>query len=198
MVMDVTDEDAQRDSIATARAERGPINICVPNAGIAEGRSLGKTSLATWRRTMATNLDGAFLTIRECLPDLVAADWGRVIAVASVAGIRGLKGAPAYGASKHGLVGLIRSLSEDYLGSSVTFNALCPGYVDTEIVQRNIAAIAERIGGDREKALALMRDANRHKRLIAPAEVAAAAMWLVGPGSESVNGQAIEIAGGQA
>lgn len=198
LVMDVTDEDSVRDSISTARAERGPVAICVANAGLAEGRSLGKTSLAFWRNMMATNLDGAFLTIRDCLPDMLAANWGRVIAVASIAGVRGLKGAPAYAASKHGLVGLIRALSEDHLGTGITFNALCPGYVDTEIVERNITSIAARIGGDREKALALMVEANRHRRLIAPSEVAAAALWLVGPGSASVNGQTVEIAGGQA
>ena len=197
MVIDVTDEDALRDGLAAARAERGPITICVANAGLAEGRGLAKTSLSFWRKIMATNLDGAFLTIRDCLPDMLDAGWGRVLAVASVAGLRGLKGAPAYTASKHGLVGLIRALSEDHIGSGVTFNALCPGYVDTEIVERNIELIAQRIGGDRAAALKLMVEANRHRRLIDPTEVAAAAMWLVGPGSDSVNGQAVEIAGGQ-
>lgn len=197
LVMDVTDEASVQGGIAAARAARGPVAICVANAGIAEGRSLAKTSLGFWREMMATNLDGAFLTIRECLPDMLAADWGRVIAMSSVAGVRGLRGAPAYTASKHGVIGLIRSLSEAHLGSGITFNAICPGYVDTDIVARNIDSIASRIGGDRERALAMMVEANRHNRLLDPDEIAAAAMWLVGPGSQSVNGQTIEIAGGQ-
>ncbi|MBV7409413.1 SDR family NAD(P)-dependent oxidoreductase [Maritimibacter sp. DP1N21-5] len=196
-VMDVTDEASVHDAVAAAREAHGPITIVVANAGIAEGRKVSKTPLELWRRVMATNLDGVFLTIRECLDDMEAADWGRVIAISSIAGVRGLKGAGAYSASKHGVIGLIRSLSEDYLGKGLTFNAICPAYVDTDIVTRNVDAISERIGGDRESAMAMMRDVNRHKRLLQPSEIAACAMWLCAPGSESVNGQTIEIAGGQ-
>ena len=146
---------------------------------------------------MATNLDGAMVTIRECLLSMRQAEWGRVIGVSSIAGLKGLKGAPAYTASKHGLIGLTRALSEDYLGTPFTFNALCPGYVDTPIVERNITSIAQRAGLNAVEALDVMVNANRHKRLIEPEEVAAAALWLCGPGSGSVNGQCIEIAGGQ-
>lgn len=195
--MDVVDEASVEAGVAAARAARGPILIHVANAGIAEGRSLRKTTLDAWRRTMAINLDGAFLTIRACLPDMQAARRGRVIAIASIAGLKGLKGAPAYSASKHGMIGLIRGLSEDYLGSGITFNALCPGYVDTDIVTRNTAAIAERAGIDQAAALDLMVSQNRHGRLIRVEEVAAAALWLVSGAAQSVNGQAIEIAGGQ-
>ncbi|MEQ9259254.1 MAG: SDR family oxidoreductase [Roseovarius sp.] len=198
LVMDVMEEASVTEGIALAIAERGPVQICIPNAGIAEGRALHKSDLAHWRRILATNLDGAFLTIRECLTPMRASGWGRVIAISSVAGIRGLKGAPAYTASKHGMVGLIRGLSEDYMGQPLTFNAVCPGYVDTDIVRKNTASIAERTGMSPEEALKLMADTNRHKRLLAPEEVAAAVLWLCGPGSESVNGQTIEIMGGQA
>jgi NAD(P)-dependent dehydrogenase (short-subunit alcohol dehydrogenase family) len=196
-VIDVADEASTVQGIAAAIAARGPVTICVANAGIAEGRSLPKTDLGFWRRMMAVNLDGAFLTIRECLPGMRAEGWGRVIAVSSIAGVRGLKGAPAYTASKHGLIGLVRGLSEDLSGSGITCNALCPGYVETEIVSRNVASIAARTGMAEAEALALMVGQNRHGRLIAPEEVAAAALWLCAPGSESVNGQAIEIAGGR-
>lgn len=195
--MDVTVEASVTSGVAQAIAARGPVRICIPNAGIAEGRALHKTDTEFWRRTMATNLDGAFWTIRECLHDMRRADWGRVVAVSSIAGIRGLKGASAYTASKHGLIGLIRALSEDYLGTGLTFNAVCPGYVDTEIVTRNAATIAARAGMTETAARATMIAANRHDRLIAPDEVARAVLWLCGPGSSSVNGQAIEIAGGQ-
>jgi NAD(P)-dependent dehydrogenase (short-subunit alcohol dehydrogenase family) len=197
-VIDVADEASVIEGVAAATAARGPVTICIANAGIAEGRALTKTDLAFWRRMMAINLDGAFLTIRACLPDMRQAGWGRIIAVSSIAGLRGLKGAPAYTASKHGMIGLVRGLSEDLLGSAITANALCPAYVDTEIVSRNTDSIAARAGVSRDEALQMMVGANRHGRLIAPSEVAAAALWLCAPGSESVNGQAIEIAGGQA
>ena len=195
--MDVSDEDSVIAGVQAAAKARGPVAICVANAGIAEGRALHKTDLDFWRKTMAINLDGAFLTIRESLASMRDADWGRVIAVSSIAGIHGLRGAAAYTASKHGMIGLIRSLSEDYMGGPITFNALCPGYVDTPIVTRNTAAISQRAGISEAEALKVMTDANRHKRLVKVEEVAAAAMWLCGPGSESINGQTIEIAGGQ-
>lgn len=198
VMMDVTVETSIIDAVQRATRAHGPITICVANAGIAEGRSLQKTELSFWRRMMATNLEGAFLTIRECLRGMEETGWGRVIAVASVAGVRGLRGAPAYTASKHGVVGLIRGLSEDYLGSGITFNALCPGYTDTEIVLQNTESIAHRAGISPEAARELMVSANRHGRLVDPVEVAAAALWLCEPGSESVSGQAIEITGGQA
>ena len=196
LAMDVTDESAQRDTIAKAVAARGPIQICVANAGIAEGRALQKTEMDLWRRIMATNLDGAFVTIREAMRSMVQADWGRVIAVSSIAGIRGLKGGGAYAASKHGLIGLIRSYSEEYLGGPITFNALCPGYVDTPIIDANLDAIQKR-GFSQEQAMEMMVGSNLHKRLIDADEVAQAALWLCAPSAASVNGQTINIAGGQ-
>ena len=196
LAMDVTDESAQRDTIAKAVAARGPIQICVANAGIAEGRALQKTEMDLWRRIMTTNLDGAFINIRESMRSMVQADWGRVIAVSSIAGIRGLKGGGAYAASKHGLIGLIRSYSEEYLGGPITFNALCPGYVDTPIIDANLAAIQKR-GFSQEQAMDMMVGSNLHKRLIDADEVAQAALWLCAPSAASVNGQTINIAGGQ-
>jgi NAD(P)-dependent dehydrogenase (short-subunit alcohol dehydrogenase family) len=197
MAMDVRDEDDVVGKIAAAVDARGPVQICVANAGIAEGRAVHKTTLEFWRNMMATNLDGAFLTIRECLHGMRETDWGRVITIASMAGVRGLPGAACYTASKHGLIGLTRALSEDYIAKPYTFNAICPAYVDTPIVDRNTDSISQRAGISADEARAVMVNANRHKRLIAPEEIAAAAMWLVRPGSESVNGQTIEIAGGQ-
>ena len=197
VVMDVTDEASVVEGTAAAVAARGPVTICIANAGIAEGRAIPKTDMEFWRRIMATNLDGAFVTIRESLRSMQGADWGRVIAISSIAGVRGLRGAGAYTASKHGVIGLIRALSEDHLGSGITFNAICPGYVETDIVTRNVDAIQARAGISAEAARQVMVDANRHKRLLDPQEVAAAVLWLCAPGSQSVNGQAIEIAGGQ-
>lgn len=197
LAMDVADETSVVHAMQTAVKNHGPISICIANAGIAEGRALHKTNLDFWRNTMATNLDGAFLTIREAMHSMHSQDWGRVIAVSSIAGLHGLKGGAAYSASKHGMIGLIRSLSEDYIASGITFNALCPGYVDTAIIDRNVTSIATRAGISDSAARNLMVDANRHKRLISPEEIATAALWLCAPGSDSVNGQSIEIAGGQ-
>lgn len=196
LAMDVTDEAQQIEAIAQAVSERGAINICVANAGIAEGRSLQKTTMEFWRQIMATNLDGAFITIRESLRSMLESDWGRVIAISSIAGVRGLKGGGAYSASKHGVIGLIRSYSEEYLGSHITFNAICPGYVDTPIIDHNLEVIQKR-GFSREDALNMMVSANPHKQLIPPQDIAEAALWLCSPYSGSVNGQTLEIAGGQ-
>ncbi len=196
LAMDVTDEAQQIEAIAHAVSERGAINICVANAGIAEGRSLQKTTMDFWRQIMATNLDGTFITIRESLRSMLESDWGRVIAISSIAGVRGLKGGGAYSASKHGVIGLIRSYSEEYLGSHITFNAICPGYVDTPIIDHNLAVIQKR-GFSREDAMNMMVSANPHKQLIPPQDIAEAALWLCSPYSGSVNGQTLEIAGGQ-
>ena len=195
LAMDVTDEAQQIEAIAQAVSERGAINICVANAGIAEGRSLQKTTMEFWRQIMATNLDGAFITIRESLRSMLESDWGRVIAISSIAGVRGLKGGGAYSASKHGVIGLIRSYSEEYMGGHVTFNAICPGYVDTPIIDHNLEVIQKR-GFSREDAMNMMVSANPHKQLIPPQDIAEAALWLCSPYSGSVNGQTLEIAGG--
>ncbi|WP_417209877.1 SDR family NAD(P)-dependent oxidoreductase [Antarctobacter sp.] len=197
LAMDVMDETSVVHGIAAAVEDRGPIQICVPNAGIAEGRSILKTDMAFWRTMMATNVDGAFLTIRECLKSMSDTDWGRVIAVSSIAGLRGLKGAPTYTASKHALLGLIRALAADYAKKPYTFNALCPAYVDTDIVDMNVTSIMQRTGWTESEARATMVNVNPHGRLIAPEEVAQAAVWLCHEASGSVNGQAIQIAGGE-
>ena len=149
-----------------------------------------------WRKIMATNLDGAFITIRECMKSMLETDWGRVIGMSSIAGVRGLKGGGAYSASKHGLIGLIRSYSEEYISSQITFNAICPGYVETPIIEQNLDLIQKR-GFSRKEAMAMMVNSNPHKKLISSKEVAEAVAWLCTPQSSSVNGQTIEIAGGQ-
>ena len=195
-VMDVTDETSVYDTIAAAVAARGPIQICVANAGIAEGRASYKTDLALWKRIMATNLDGTFLTIRDCFKLMRGTDWGRVIAVASIAGVRGLKGAGAYSASKHGVIGLIRSFSEDHMNEPFTFNAVYPGNVDTPIIEKYMDLIKKK-GLSKQDAMAIMVQANRHARLIGTDEIVEAALWLCANGSQSVNGQTIEIAGGK-
>jgi len=195
--MDVADEASVVDGVALAVAARGPVQICVPNAGIAEGRALHKTDLEFWRNMMAINVDGCFLTIRECLKSMHGTDWGRVIAISSIAGLKALKGASCYTASKHAMIGIIKGLAADHLGKPYTFNALCPAYVDTNIVPQNITSIMERTNMSEEQAMEVMVGANPHGRLIAPEEVAAAALFLCGEHSGSVNGQALQISGGE-
>ncbi|WIY25471.1 SDR family NAD(P)-dependent oxidoreductase [Parasedimentitalea psychrophila] len=195
--MDVANEDSVVSGVAKAIEARGPVQICVPNAGIAEGRALHKTDMEFWRTMMAINVDGCFLTIRECLNSMHGTDWGRVIAISSIAGLKGLKGASCYSASKHAMIGMIKALAADHLGKPYTFNALCPAYVDTNIVPQNLASIMKRTGMSEKEAMQVMVGANPHGRLIAPEEVAEAALFLCGPNSGSVNGQAIQISGGE-
>lgn len=197
LAMDVTDERSVRDGIAEAAAARGPIAICVANAGIAEGAPFAKMTTDHWRKIMTTNLDGCFVTLQAAMGTLDRDAWGRMIVISSIAGVRGLKGAIAYTASKHGVIGLIRGLSEEYMRSAITFNALCPGYVDTPIVSRNAAEIAARQGITEDEARSYLAGGNRHKTLLEVDEVASAALWLCSDAARSVNGQAIQIAGGQ-
>jgi NAD(P)-dependent dehydrogenase (short-subunit alcohol dehydrogenase family) len=116
-----------REGIASAARARGPVTICVANAGIAEAAPFHRETLEHWRRIMATNLDGAFLTFQAAMATLAPDQPARMIAIASIAGLRGLRNAIAYTASKHGVIGMVRGLSEEYMGGPVTFNAICPG-----------------------------------------------------------------------
>lgn len=195
--MDVAEEASVRDGVAEAASLRGPIAICIANAGIAEPAAFRDETLDHWRATMATNLDGVFLTFQAALATLDRDAWGRMIAISSIAGLRGLKGAAAYTASKHGVIGLVRALSEEYLRANITFNAICPGYVDTPIVDRNAALIAQNARTTEADARDMLARANRHKRLLDTDEVTATALWLCSRGARSVNGQSIQIAGGQ-
>ena len=195
--MDVSDEASVVTGMQSIADHFGSIDICVANAGIAEGQNIRNSSFDFWRKIMAINLDGAYLTIRESLRHMPVQEWGRVLAVSSIAGVRGLKGAHAYSASKHGVIGMIRALCADHAKLPVTFNAICPGYVDTDIIDRNTQSISERAHISQEEARALMVDLNPHGRLITAVEVASAALWICGPGSDSFDGQAMEISGGQ-
>ena len=189
--MDITDET----SVSAGFETLGSVDIVVANAGIAEGQNILKSDTEFWRQIQSTNLDGTYFTIREGLRRMPIDDWGRVIAISSIAGLRGLKGAHAYSASKHGVIGLIRTLAMDFAKRPVTFNAVCPGYVETAIISRNQALIEERTGMDSDSARRVMTDLNPHGELIDPEDVAQAVLWLCGPGSGSTNGTTIEISG---
>jgi NAD(P)-dependent dehydrogenase (short-subunit alcohol dehydrogenase family) len=197
LVMDVDDESSVRDGIAAAAKARGPVQICIANAGIAEGKPFDQTTLADWRRTMATNLDGVFLTVQSALATLAPEDAARMIVISSIAGVRGLKNAVPYTVSKHGVIGLIHGLSEEYMHRPITFNALCPGYVDTAIVRNQLPGLMKRFGVDEDGAIAAIAKGNRSRQLLQVDETTSALMWLCSDGARSINGQTVEISGGQ-
>ncbi len=197
VAMDVADEASVLAGMAEARAAHGPIHICVANAGVAEGRNLAETDADFWRWMMGINLDGCLYTFRACIPDMLEAGWGRAIAISSIAGVKGLKGAAAYTASKHGMIGLVRGLAADFVSKPLTINAICPAYVETDIVTYNLERIMARTGKSEAEAMALMQGANPHGRLIDPAEVAQMALYLCSDAAGSVHGQALQISGGE-
>ena len=197
MVMDVGDEMSVRDGIEAAAEARGPVRICIANAGIAEGGPFEKTSLTAWRKTMTTNLDGVFLTFQAAMATLQPDDPARMIVVSSIAGVRGLKNAIPYTVTKHGVIGLIRGLSEAFLRRPITFNALCPGYVDTDIVRNQLPGLMKRFGVDEQGAIEAIAKGNRHRQLLEVDETTSALMWLCSDGARSINGQTIQISGGQ-
>lgn len=188
---DVTDEA----SVKAMFAEAGPCDIVIANAGASDSAPLGRVTMEHWNAMLAVNLTGTFLTFREGLRQMPG--WGRLIAIASTAGLKGYGYVAPYAAAKHGVVGLVRSIAQEVARKQVTVNALCPGFLDTEMTDRSIANIMEKTGKDRAAALGALTATNPQGRLVQPAEVTAAALWLCGPGSDAMNGQSIAIAGGE-
>lgn len=188
---DVTDEA----SVAAMFRAAGPCDIVIANAGQADSAVLGKTTLAQWNAMMAVNLTGVFLTLRDGLNQMPG--WGRLISVASTAGLKGYAKVAPYAAAKHGVIGLTRSLALEIARRPVTVNAICPGFLNTPMTDHSVQVIAEKTGRTLLEARAALEGMNPQNRLIEPAEVTATALWLCGPGSEGINGQAITIAGGE-
>ena len=194
-ILDVTDEAATGAMFESI----GHADIIIANAGIAESAPLHRTSTEMWHRIMAVNLTGCFLTFRAGLQQLRNAkcSWGRLIAISSITGLSGHRYASAYSASKHGVNGLVRSTAAELASTGITANALCPGYLDTEMTDRSIDNIIAKTGKSREDATGVLADMSPLGRLITPQEVSTAALWLCGPGSDAVNGQTIAINGGE-
>jgi 3-hydroxybutyrate dehydrogenase len=191
VVADVTQEQSVREMFEAA----GSCDIVIANAGAADSGLLARTTLDQWNAMIAVNLTGVFLTLREGLRQMPG--WGRLISVASTAGLRGFAYAAPYAAAKHGVVGLTRSLALEVARRPITVNAICPGYLDTEMTDRSIANIVAKTGKSTEDARAVLTATNPQGRLIRPDEVTATALWLCGPGADSVNGQAIALSGGE-
>ena len=191
LIADVTDENSVADMFELA----GPVDIVIANAGAALSSPFSKTTLADWNAMTQVNLTGVFLTLRAGLNAM--SGWGRLISVASTAGLKGYPYVAAYAAAKHGVIGLTRSVALEVASTAITVNALCPGFLDPEMTSRSVATIMEKTKMTKDQAKASLAKYNPQGRLIHPREVAQAALWLCGPGSGSINGQAIAISGGE-
>ena len=188
---DVTDEA----SVQALFAAAGPLDIVIANAGQADSAPFHKTSLDQWNAMLAVNLTGVFLTFREGLRQMQG--WGRFVAVCSTAGVKGYAKVAPYAAAKHGVMGMVRSLAFEVAKGPVTVNVICPGFLDTELTDQSIRIISEKTGRSPAQAKASLEGLNPQGRLFQASEVTAAALYLCGPGSEGINGQAIVIAGGE-
>ncbi len=197
VVCDVSDVMSVRGMFATVQKEfgRGP-DILVNNAGIAESAPLTKTDDDLWHRHLAINLSGTFYCTRAALPSMIERGWGRVINVASIAGKTGAPYIAAYSASKHGVLGLTRSVALEVAAKGVTVNAICPGYVDTDMTMRGIENITAKTGRPAEEALAALKRMSPQNRLVSTEEVAALALLLASEEGRAINGQAINVDGG--
>jgi 3-hydroxybutyrate dehydrogenase len=196
-VADLTDPHQVDAAFATARAAHGPVTILIANAGAAHTAAFDATAPADWHAMIAANLTTVFLSIRAALPDLRTAGQGRILAVASTAALRGYAYSSAYAAAKHGVLGVVRSLALELATTPITVNALCPGFTDTDLVDRAVDTIRERTGRDAASARAALARFNPQGRLIDADDVAQAALWLCQPSSARITGQAISISGGE-
>jgi 3-hydroxybutyrate dehydrogenase len=195
-VADVADQAAVGAAISKA-ATRQPIDILIANAGIAESAPFAKSDAALFQRMMDVNFMGVVHTIQAVLPSMKNRSYGRIIAVASTAGLKGYAYVSAYSAAKHAVIGLVRSLALELANTPITVNAVCPGFTDTDLVAGSIDNIMKKTGRSREQAMAELARHNPQGRLVTPREVADAVLWLCGEGAGAITGQAIAVAGGE-
>lgn len=196
LVCDVSDPESVSRMFTEMRERFGEADILVNNAGIAESATLVTTSDELWRRHIEINLSGTFYCTRAALPAMLKNNWGRVINIASIAGKTGAPYIAAYSASKHGVLGLTRSIALEVATNGITVNAICPGYVDTEMVSRGVEKITTRTGRTAEEALDSLKQMSPQNRLVTPEEVAAVALLLASDEGRGINGQGINVDGG--
>jgi 3-hydroxybutyrate dehydrogenase len=196
LVADVADQAAISAAVAEASA-RQPIDILVANAGIAESAPFAKSDAALFKRMMDVNFMGMVHAVQAVLPSMRERRHGRIVAVASTAGLKGYAYVSAYSAAKHAVIGLVRSLALELAATGVTVNAVCPGFTDTDLVAGSIDTIMKKTGRSHEQAVAELAKHNPQGRLITPAEVADTVLWLCGEGAGAMTGQAIAVAGGE-
>ena len=194
---DVTDDAALHRAITQAQQQRGPVSILINNAGAAESAPFARHDRALWDRMLAVNLSAVFTTTQALLPGLAQRGWGRVVNIASSAGLVGYRYVAGYVAAKHGVVGLTRALALEYAGSAVTINAICPGFTETALLADSIAAIMAKTGKDEATVRATLTRANPQGRLITPREVAAAVVFLCGADAGSITGLSLPVTGGE-
>jgi NAD(P)-dependent dehydrogenase (short-subunit alcohol dehydrogenase family) len=193
---DVTDGQRIVAAFEEARAANGPIDLLIVNAGIAESAPFHKMTRGSWDRIIATNLTAAFDCARAAIGDLLKSDSGRLLFVASVASLRGVPYAAHYAASKHGLLGLMRSLAAEYARTNLTVNAVCPGYVDTPMTDQSVARVAEITRRSEDDARSAITNMNASARLVDPDAIANIIAMLCLPLSRDINGAAVTIDGG--
>jgi len=192
---DVTDRQNIAGAFDEARAANGPIEMLIVNAGIAESAPFHKMTRDSWDRIIAVNLTGAFETAQAAIGDLLDSENGRLVFIASVASLRGVPYAAHYAASKHGLLGLMRSLAAEYAKTKLTVNAVCPGYVDTPMTDQSVARVSQFTGRGEEFARDAITNMNASGRLVHPDGIATMVTTLCLPQSQDISGAAITIDG---
>lgn len=197
IVTDVSDSASVSAAFDSARQKFGPVHILINNAGQAASAKFTDTDEALWNRIMAVNVSGTYLCTRQAVRDMLQIGYGRIVNIASIAGLRGGAYISAYAASKHAVIGLTRALALELATKNITVNAVCPGYTDTDIVRDAIANIVRKTGRTEAEALESLVATNPQRRLITPEEVAHTVLWVCGPGAESITGQSIVVAGGE-
>src|SRR6202158_5553530 len=195
-VADVADQASVSAAVAEASA-RQPIDILIANAGAAESAPFAKSDAALFRRMIDVNFMGVVHAVQAVLPAMKDRRCGRIVAVASTAGLKGYAYASAYSAAKHAVVGLVRSLALELANTCVTVNAVCPGFTDTDLLAGSIDNIMKKTGRSHEQVVAELSGHNPQGRLVTPAEVADTVLWLCGEGAGAITGQAIVVAGGE-